>query len=144
MKNILMIFIVAFGFNNHIKAQSKNISFKEIKYNVNTVSKSFAETKESPYDYIAITIDDYGNRWFYLSWGSLDGLRGSEQKASIEVAVMFFDAVYKNYNYTKEYPIGKIRFINALINKKITGIKTSTKNNVFSIEWQELIDKGYL
>lgn len=145
MKYNLAILIVVFVFSNKIIAQSEEISFEEIKYNVNLISKSFIQQQQSSgFDYLTITLDDFGNRWFCLSWNNLDGLRVNEQRYSIEMAVKFFSAVYQNYNYKKEYPINKIQFINALKNKKIIGIKTITKNNEFYTEWQELINKGYL
>lgn len=144
IKTILITYVLLLVFNNVTKAQSKDISFQEIKHNVNIISKSFVEKPEAVYDYLTITLDDTGNRWFYLSWSKLNGLRGSEKDASIKVSVMLLDAVYQNYNYTQNYPISKINFINSLNEKRIIGIKTSTKNNVFFIQWQDLINSNYL
>lgn len=138
-----MLFLII-CFNNIVKAQSENISFQEIKNNVTRISESFIEPSNSPGDYLAITLEDNGKRWFFFSWSKLDGLSGVEKDNSMKIAVKLLDAVYKNYNYNKEKPISKIKFINALNHKEIIGIKTKTKNNIYYLEWQELIDKGYL
>lgn len=144
MKYNLVLLIFTFSFNFYLNAQSKNLTFSEIKYNVDSISKLLdKQDGTSGYDYYQISIDNNGNRWFCLSWTNLDGLYVTEQKYSQEIAVKFFNMAYNNYNYSQDYPMNKIDFINALIAIKITGLKTITKKNVFYFKWQELVDKGY-
>lgn len=145
MKFTLISLIVILFLNNSLNAQSTNITIADVKYNVNTVSKLIvAQQGSSGFDYLQITIDGNGNRWFCLSWSSLAGLKVTEEKYSMETAVKFFDMVYNNYNYSQNNPMNKIQFRNALKGIKIKGIQTITKNNVFYLEWQELVNKSYL
>ena len=129
--------------SGNVYSQTNNISIREINYNMQVISKT---VYPSTSDYIAITVDNNGARWFYSTSNGLKGdqLIGLLKDSSLKIASAIFDMVYKNYNYNKEYPLSKMEFIRALQKKNIKGFKTQTELKIFYMKWDDLIYNGYI